>query len=407
MVRGPVELEALVLSAGLWLCILFALLASALEWLPRPAHDREVWRRRRANALLHALGFACLLGSAVQLFSQAGEASLVSNATSLAQVGSLDLSLGFEADAASVLIALGLLATACVHALRASAPDLRAQNLGVAAALVALFSGNLVVSVAGYLLAACALRAWAENTPQGAPVWTETSACALLCASALLVFWSSQGRFSRDAGYTPDFEPRVAAVTNARALPDAVGAPAALLSFVDWPNATLRLGGRELCAVAYDGTRGGLGSPSRPCRARAASPFVRLAVPAGRHDVRVSPSFATDELVLEAVVLEAGREMRLMSSAGSVDFRVLRTEQRLEGSRFGLARTWLWGSSVSGSIGVLIALSALLKASTCVAVLRRSARPSENAGMSFALLAGSVGLALASPLYKLSFLWFS
>jgi hypothetical protein len=415
----PVEL-ARTLPVAVLLPLFAALLACWSERLRSSDRRTDANQRCVAADRLRqaAIAGACvLLGiECFNLLTRASDGTqLVSHVSTLAQLGSLDLSLTFVCGTPSCCLAFAIALAGLVHARRhagTSRPDGAAAGLAISGGLCSVLAANLVVLLIGWELIAVGVSLavarsvdpprWAERAQ-----WIERIAQALLCACMLLTFWALSGSWGIDGAYVPDFKPRVVSVTSS-AIPSSEHSASGTVTFLDWPGATLRFSGARLCAVGGDGSRGGLASATRSCRVAAVSPFTRIPVPLGRYDVRITPGPGTDELAIERLSIRAAEQTRLLHSGATVDFRVLREQAQLRAkagsSTRELAAKRVAGLQLSELVAILIGLAVACKGCVVARSLRSLATVAAHRRTAVTVY-GLAGVSAALvPILRLDFL---
>jgi hypothetical protein len=399
----PVEL-----SRTLWLAVLMPLVACILSRFG----PQKLARRAYPLALFASFG---LVGWDAARFLGDAPSSLciVGRGVSLAQIGSLDLALRFELDAPRAVIVGALSALAAYgFATRGKKPGFRAGDamcLAAAGGLCALLAANALVLALGWELGSLSsLRLYPASVSRRAsraPVeWLNRGALAALLLYMMVTFWGPSGSFDAAGSYLPDFRPRVSAVRLPDRRANAEGSTeAGSVTLLDWPSASVRLGGAELCALGPDGTRGGLSTMTRRCLVSAVSPFVRLPVPAGRYDVAISPSMGTDEIGIRALRFDPGEEIAFAPTAGTVDFRTLSSQRQIagrDGARpFDFNDKQMAGFSLTTWMSVLASCSVGLRLAAVLGASRRSGSLASR----FALSANVLGA--LCPIWHTRVVW--
>jgi hypothetical protein len=342
-----------------------------------------------------------------------GQRSLFCHLAQGVRIGSLDVSLGLAFDslaaplllAVSTIGALVLLLSAISH--RRSPVSARA--LGASCLLLFAMQAMLLSSGFFLLLSAWSLAAVASAILLGRRALSAGAGLPelALLAAAALVFWLYGGGWHGD-GYVPELRPRVVAVPMGAAT-DAASAPAkgGSLSLRALAGTRIGLSGAELCEVDAGGRIGGIGLSARPCREPARSPFVRLPTPNAIHDIRLFTGHGTDQLVVEKVRIEAGRETWLSLVGPTLDFGEL-ADQLLIREPLGdkalsrtLPRAELFGWPAFPIAVLLVVLATALKH---VRVHRAWAKALPESSPAAALLCGLCALAGVYALARLSFL---
>jgi NADH:ubiquinone oxidoreductase subunit 5 (subunit L)/multisubunit Na+/H+ antiporter MnhA subunit len=411
------------LTRALWLAPMLPLFAAAVCAL---------WRAEASRRAVVALGavaatLAILLWKALELAGRdVISGSLLELPWTLVRIGSLDVSFGLELGAAAAVVAIAASSAALAalaHARRAATGcELAGMCLALGSFLLVLLGHDLVIVVFGWqglALAGYLLRAPLLGSPDARGAWVGAALGSLsgasLLAGAALLFWALGGVWTGDGDYVPGFHSRLVAVgqlgakSTDRLQPTSQREARGSLTLTALPGATIRLGGADLCALDERGEPGGLGTPTRPCKQPAETPFVRLPLAAAIHDVRVALGPGTNELLVEKVRILKGTETRIVLAGSSLSLREISEQlaiRDLSGApalRVALLKKQLWGFPVLGIVGVLFLLAALVRAGTPPFHARLSQPGSASAGGA-ALLAG-LGLGSAAVLIaRLSFL---
>lgn len=352
----PVEL-----SPWLWLVPMLPLVAAAVC---------AFWRddRARGVALAAAAGAGVLL--ALPLADLVSQRRIqIAAPWTLVRIGSLDLALGLQLDAAGAVVCIAALAASLAVLARKPARDLAVTSLALGAVLLVALADDFVLAAFGWqglALAAYLLRA--RIAPIG------RLALAALLGGAIVLAWGLGGVWTASGGLVPDFHPRLVAVQESAA-PPARPKPGEIpraghgeLTVTALPGSTLTLGGAELCLVDDGGRRGGLGTASRPCRMRAVTPFVRLPVPAAIHDVIVSTGPGTFDLEVDKVRVSREQETRIVLTGPTLAFREIENQLQirdLSGTaalRAALSKKQLWGLPLAALVAALLLFAAVARA---------------------------------------------
>jgi hypothetical protein len=307
-------LQRLVLSRTLWL--LFAWPLAGLAWQLTVARTR-IARSPDGRAMLRALdssriaglgsivlAASTLLGHAILLARlPAGARALVEPC---ARVGGLDAGFELLLDSRGLAAcALACVATLAAGAVLASRPPAQRGwrtwawlQLALSGALVSVLGAGFLTVAMGWTLASAAgawLAGW-YDAGAGAVVATRgAAALAALLVGAALLFWGFEG--SWDDGYTPDPQPRFAAVHVGG------GAAEASLTMTSVAGATVYL------------------DDARTSSLRA--PFTRAPLAAGSHPIRIHPGDGADDAVLARAEVAPGEEIALVPLGPTLSFRTL------------------------------------------------------------------------------------
>lgn len=418
------SLPSLELTQALWLAPLLPLIAAAACAL---------WRGERAR-----IGEVAIFGSAgalaIVLWKCAEVAlalperiTLIDSVWPMLRVGSLDASFSFELGAAGGIAALGasIATLLLVVGLSRRTPSSRREIGGACLALgsfllCALSDGFLLfvvgwggLALAAYLLSGDDLEARDERE-----AWTTFAAqhagSAMLVGGAALLLWGLGGVWAGDREFVPDFQPRLVAVAASDEKPaSAPGEPVregrGTLTMTALPGSTMKLGGADLCATDGGGQPGGLGTPSRPCREIARSPFVKVRVPASIHDVRVQTGPGTNDLAIEKLRITRGAETRIELTGPTLTFREIENQlaiRDLGGThalRAALVKKKLFGLPVPALVTLLLLGAALVRIASGRVLGAASARPPGAALIAGLGLGAAVLLAVrASSVFALA-----
>jgi hypothetical protein len=318
-------LQRVVVSPTLWLVFTWPLVG--LVWQLTVARTRiagsgdagavlrELASSRVAGLGGIALGATATLGHALLLAGlPAGARALVQP---VARVDDLDAGFELLLDVPG-LVACGL---ACVVTLAAAGvlatrpPAERGWRpwawlqLAMAGALVSFLGAGFLTVALGWTLASVAgawLAGWHDAGAVTVVATRAAAALAALLVAAALLFWGLGGSWDDD-GYTPDPQPRFAAV-------HAGGGSA---------NASLTMT-REAGAVVFL-------DDARTSSLRA--PFVRAPLAAGAHAIRVHPGDGADDAVLARVDVAQGEEIALVPLGPTLSFGTLADELGLHDGR--------------------------------------------------------------------------
>ncbi|MEB2312691.1 MAG: proton-conducting transporter membrane subunit [Sorangiineae bacterium] len=407
------SLQEFEIDSTLWLVVALPLLASLVAALARalppgdPRRERLRDSRLMVGAMFGSLGF--LLMSAVELFSlPAPRRFLLSPLASMARLGSLDLGLAFALDPLSAACALAVALLGVAVALRtprraAEGASLPAVSLAVGAAQLLVLADNFALTLIGWHLLALAGWSMLAGSPTG-PSRALRSLAGLgrfgdvaVSAGAALLFWGLGGGWS-SSGYTPDYQPRLLAVTSTPAVPveSSLSAATGTLTVAALPGARVRAGSAEVCAIDADGRLGGLGYTARPCREPARTPFRRLPMPAGRLDLRVDAGPGAGVLLVDKLLVPRGGHVAVAVAGPSLTYRELADQLRVKDATGGAPLAGALGARRLGGVPLialalaLIALGALTRAAQYPfgAWLERAA---DAASPDAALAAGALG----------------
>lgn len=394
---GPVTRTTL--AFGLWIVPLAPLAAAAYGALvpvvravtKKPdgakAHDAAT-----ATAALGAtvVAFAWAVWSTLRLAQQEeGQRFFLEHVLRMVRVGQLDVALDLALDPLGAPVVLAVLLSSVVlfatlRARAAPAATIAWASLLVAAAVLAILAGNLVVVVLAWEVVACAALGLTRDA-RGFVAARITDAAFVVGAIAL--FWGLGGGWT-DGDYLPDLSPRFAAVRVANA-PDPddeqPAKPAKRPDTVDTQGneelidaheraeeaerkkeqAIAHAGGKGLLTLtAYPGalvfmddSRTPLMNGDAPVRA----PFTRLPVAAGLHSFRIHPGSGLDDYLVSHVSLAKEREVTLGVFGATVDFVQVRDELVVKNGRDEpTARTTLVSRKLTEGLGFLTAACILL-----------------------------------------------
>jgi NADH:ubiquinone oxidoreductase subunit 5 (subunit L)/multisubunit Na+/H+ antiporter MnhA subunit len=389
------SLQAIELSASLWLIPLLPLLVAALSALKRAAPDEDEPQPLSAHWHLEAaLGALALLG--FELFElltlPVHRRFLLDTLGSVLRIGSLEVDLSLSLDPLSAVAGLLVAVCGAVAIAHISLPHkketepatarrLEALSLGLGSMLLLVLASNLAMLLVGW--GAASLAGYLLLSGRGGVAFALGRFADLaLLAGAALLFWTLGGAWSRSGEYMPDFRARVVAVEGKLApLTDQQlekpsekqqrEAPrieaSGKLSFNALPGATVRIGGATLCEIGDDGQRGGLGVPSRPCRVAAHSPFERVPVPLAVQDFHIDLGAGANPLRVEKVRVQPDAQIQLAVAGSTLDFREMRDQLAMRDKagdyalQTALLDKKLWGLPALTLALLLIVLAALAK----------------------------------------------
>jgi hypothetical protein len=237
------------------------------------------------GSLLAALSLAYRLGGA-----SGGSRSLLAPGWAVAQIGSLDLSVGLALDSlgATLVIALLLLGGAGQLALALGKPAgytrLAAASWLTGGAVLAALADGWVTASLGLGLLGLGVALLLEGA---AGAGRALAGAVLLALAGGVIFWSLDGSWST-SGFVPEGAPRLVALAR--------GGDASR------PNGALTVPELSGARVRLDGSSTVLG----------VAPFFRLPIPAGLHSVRVDAGPGSDESEVRNFRVQPGGEVGIV-----------------------------------------------------------------------------------------------
>ncbi len=420
------SLQSVELDATLWLVPSIPLLASlVLALWGRPLGGSSTLGGAPTRRAVATVGWGAAAASLVVLVYAAARLAvlppdsrvLLSSLASLVRIGSLEVTASFVLEPGTAALALAVALVGTGFAWRAGT-DSKAEPLDLATrlawillavggSLTAVMADDVVLMLVGWSAIAVAVAVSARLSRFALARASFAGLCFLVAAG--LLSWGLGGDWIGSGDYVPDFRARLVAVQPPGAKPRAHGderEPTGFLSLTALPGARVRVGGVSLCAVSADGDPGGVGTPSRPCKRAARSPFVRIPVAAAFQDVTVETGPGSYDLSVERVRLVRGVETTLALTGPTLSPRLARDEMSLRDETGGyvlqaeLSKRRLWGLPVLTLIGVLLALAALAKGG--LAPFHRSERKHELSPLAVSALGIA---AAAAALYRFGFVW--
>jgi hypothetical protein len=408
---GP--LQRLALSGTLWTVSTPPLLAFA--WHLLVGRGRAERARGRADlarvvATGRAVGVgAILLSTAATVAHEvilarapAGARALFDPLLRCMRVGQLDVGIDLWFDRLSA-VACGLV---CAIALGASALLVRrgaterdwrswaSLELTVAGALLASMADGFVPTAMGWTLVAAAaswLASWTDGRTAVVTATRGAASVAALTIAASILFWGLGGAW-RDSEYVPDPQPRFAVV---RSDEESVSAPSqAVEDDTDEPGpGSLTLTSMPGASVFVDDSR----------NAAMRAPFVRAALPAGSHVLRIRPGGSSGDMVVGPFTLGPGEAIALVQLGPTLSYREIAAELAVrEGSDENEPRRALADrTSPFGAHFVATALAFLALAAGATA----ASSPPSQAPAALGLASRAVGIVLGPFLLaRLAFL---
>lgn len=359
----------------------------------------------RLRAAQRAIAVGAPLLAAVLLLASAGRALtggvVLSHASRLFRVGSLDATLGFAVDQMSALVALValvLVATSSFDlARRQDRPrEIAALLVAGAGALFALLAEGFPTLLFGlgiaYLSSTLASSGQGRAPCRAAGVAAPSFGAAIVFASAAiaLTFWSLGGRWLDDTRYLSDYQARFVAPPpkeGPKRSPLATPLARGTLTVVSHPGARVYLGIADESQLARTEVFG-------------ETPFVKKSLPAGLHKIAIAPGggaiIASDGLevaLLDAVSIRADEETVIRVVGPSLSFHEIQPQlgglgdRRLGPLRVGTVST------------VLVALALAALSFSFLGMLRRGAGAGAAAACAlFAAAALASKLAMFAPI---------
>jgi hypothetical protein len=370
-------LQNVALDTALWGLALPPLLAAFAAFAVALREEREgaaelrraAARRRVAHlaTIASALSLALVVSRVARIADMpVGGRVLADHVLRLVRIGSFDANLDLTFDPVAAVACLAL-TTAGIVALglgarggsERAAQSTGALSLGVAALLLAFLAADAIVLAAALDLAVLALAFATARQARLTRVALVGGAIAM--SGAAIVFWGLGGGWA-GGDYTVDFSPRVSALRDSAPSDDddddvrpGTTPGAALLTLVGHPGAV----------VFFDDARTPILDGDHALRA----PFVRHAVSAGRHSIRVHSGAGADDFVIPDAIASAGEETTIAWVGPTWSFREMRDSLGIRDARGGspireafLARVLTSGVRLSDAACVLWLLGASLLA---------------------------------------------
>jgi len=338
------SLQRLALSGTLW--TIGAPLLLAFGWhvvVGRRVASREPLEPGggRPGLLVRGVGIASIVAASVATVTHdrviargpaAMRATLFEPLMPCVRVGRLDVTIDLWFDRSSAvacgvvcivaLVASGLLARAPV-----SPTDWRAWawlELTVAGALIASMADGFVTMALGWTLvtlAATWLASWSDARAAVVTATRGAAGVAALTSAGSLLFWGLGGVW-RDAEYAPDPQPRILAVRS-----DEEAASGAIQGAEDETEEPapgfLTLTSMQGAGVFVDDAR----APAMR------SPFVRAALPAGSHVLRIHPGGLASDAIVGPFTVGSGDAITLVQLGPTLSFRETAAQRAAAESR--------------------------------------------------------------------------
>jgi hypothetical protein len=371
---GPIPSAAVSRTAAL---VLAAPIAGALA---DAALGARMTARARAivAAAIAALGAAVAVALAWASSGAAGGTWIAPLAT-IARFGQLDVNATVVVDSdaafecAAVSLACAIAFAVCARRRFAAPPQLYAiAHVAALGATIAIVADDLPFVIFGWTVASLATAAMAR-APSRYAVAIAGASSALVLLGASTLYWGMAGGWSRGA-YTPALGARVAIV---RAPGSAASAPPPRrLDFdgddddEEWAPADRSAG--FVTMTTYPGAEL-LVDDARTPLARA--PFTRVALPGGKHKLRIRAGSGADDSLIAQVAIAGGQDVEIVTTGASLSLREIALQLELrDGKRDRpmlaalVARAGWWGALAVVTLApLLLGLGAIVRATEPVA----------------------------------------
>jgi hypothetical protein len=331
---GP--LQRLALSKSLWTIVAPPLLAFAWHVaLGRRRATRASGETEMARAVVlsRGIGIASMLAVTVATVAHevliartiAGPRALFEPLVRCARIGQLDVGIDLLFDrfsaVACCLVCVVALGVAGLLARNPPTPgDWRAWawlELTVGGALLASVADGFVATAVGWTLVVAAatwIASWSDGRAAAVIATRGAAGIATLTIAASLLFWGFGGAWW-EAEYLPDPGLRFAAMRSDEESPGAT--PQATDEDPDEPGpGSITLTSMPGASVFIDEAR----TPAMR------APFVRAALPAGSHVLRVHPGGATADVAVGPFTLGSGETITLVQFGPTLSFREMATQ---------------------------------------------------------------------------------
>lgn len=331
---GP--LQRLALSRTLWTIGAPPLLAFAWHVVAgrrRAARARDEAGVARAVVLSRGVGIASMLAVAVAIVAHeaviprsiAGPRALFEPLVQCARIGQLDVAIVLSFDRSSaVACCLVCVVALGVAGLLGRSPPAPAEwrawawlEITVAGALLASMADGFVTMALGWSLVVAAatwLASWTDGRAAAVTATRGAAGIAALTIAASLLFWGFGGAWW-EAEYLPDPGLRFVAVRSDEEPPGVP--PQATDEDADEPSpGSITMTSLPGATVFVDEAR----TPAMR------APFVRAALPAGSHVLRIHPGGATADAVVGPFTLGSSDTIALVQFGPTLSFREMATQ---------------------------------------------------------------------------------